>query len=216
MVALTAFPTAPPATNTKALVGGRSYVFDAPTVEWRLIEEVDRGGCIGEIATYVIHQEPGNWLICNGAAFDPLVYPALQTFLGDVHTPNLNNQFIRGVELVPVASIRHAMTTQGYNTHVPAGWSIAGFSGRLPTAGRHRHVIASSWSITGFSGNSDARYYSTDGGDGGTGWAGTTDEHDGDHRHTKSMDVAVSGWDSDHSRPSSISVAFYIRALVAF
>jgi len=213
MATLTAFPVTPPATNTKALVGGRSYVFDAPTVEWRIIKETDKGGRIGEIATYLIHQEPGNWLICDGAAFDPLTYPALQTFLGDVHTPNLNNNFIRGVQLS--GTIRRAMTTQEYMTHVPGDWSIADFAGQLPEAGRHRHVVAPSWNITGWSGNSDAQYFTTDAGDGGAS-VRFTDMTDGNHTHTKAENVAVSGWDSEHSRPSSISVAFYIRAKVAF
>ncbi len=212
MATLTSFPATAPIDKTRAFVGGRDYLFDAPTVEWRLVKVTDKGGRIGEIATYTIHQQPGNWLLCDGAGFDIVVYPALRAFLGKATTPNLNAQFIRGVQTS--GYIRRANTTQGYMTMAPVGASIANFSGTLLPEGRHRHVIAPSHSIVGWSGNSDAAYFTTDAGDGGAYHVRTSTT--GAHIHTKAQDSAVTGWDNEHSRPSSITVVFYIRARVAF
>lgn len=53
---------------------------------------------VGSVTAYVGASAPTNWLLCNGATFSNITYPALYSILGSTTLPDLRGEFIRGLD----------------------------------------------------------------------------------------------------------------------
>ena len=61
-----------------------------------LTTDSGQGLPLGAITAFYGTTPPNGYLICDGSEFSTTDYPALYTFLGDNHTPDLRGEFLRG------------------------------------------------------------------------------------------------------------------------
>jgi hypothetical protein len=201
------FPAAAPPPNTKVTIDDREFVWSN---RWDLTEssQLDKGGLVGEIAPFISGTAPTGWLPCEGRTFLAADYPALQRVLNGLVTPHMEGYFVRMIK--GGAAPRAVLSIEAGATVRDPHWSYPGRSVRTQGGGRHNHYCAPGQSVTGWYGSTDAKYFTQDPLDGGrvdinTGEGGT-------HGHTvSSEEIRPAGWDAEASRPTSISVIFYIR-----
>jgi hypothetical protein len=144
----------------------------------------DKGGHIGEILAWYNTTIPVTFLLCDGSAFDPLVYPDLAGFLGGASVPNMNNYVNMGVNNAGLGSrlpaalaapriplMAHFTTTIGK----PKGTSVN-------PMGDHRHVTFPAAQIVGWTGSSD-HAYQTDMSEANHDYGMTYSSYEGAHHH---------------------------------
>ena len=86
---------------------------------------------IGSITAYPNATVPPKHLLCDGSAFDPLIYPELAAILPNHHVPDLIGQFVRGAGPgLPINFTKRRWTTGGPRTQ---------FGGTTQTIGNHTH-----------------------------------------------------------------------------
>jgi hypothetical protein len=135
-------PTAPPGqvwiVLSSARSGGRQtlYGYNPTANQW---EELGGGGValnlgaknrvysmgvpVGTVITYAGRTLPDGYLLCNGAQYDPLIYPELFAVLGEDRVPNLLDQFVRGAQRIdsslPVKTVNKGryLSPQGAATY---------------------------------------------------------------------------------------------------
>lgn len=61
-----------------------------------LTTDSGQGLPLGAITAFYGTTPPNGYLLCDGSEFSSTDYPALYTFLGDNHTPDLRGEFLRG------------------------------------------------------------------------------------------------------------------------
>jgi len=142
------------------------------------------GGPVGTIAMWGTATLPNGWLECNGAEFDPLVFPELFDVLGERYVPDLRNQFVRGKG----DKTGGLLSRKGWTTGAPKNPFVAA------QAGDHQHSGgATSGGVVGI-GNPDPAGVKS----GNTGTSGM-------HTHT------ITGGDSE-TAPDHVVLLYMIKA----
>jgi microcystin-dependent protein len=118
---------------------------------------------IGSILAWPGTAPPTGWLVCDGAAVDPAVYPLLAQVVS--HTPDLRNNFIRG-GAAPNMAQRGAESVQLTEANLPAHRHAIDHDHAPVTSGEdspdHAHGFKG-YSSTGFDSTGGGRVVSGDG-----------------------------------------------------
>jgi hypothetical protein len=208
---------------SSAQASGRPALFsyDAGSARWQQLggggtaidyaqsrQVVHVGVPIGTVITYCSSTPPPGYLLCDGTAFDPLVFTELAALLPAHHTPDLRGQFIRGWGAPSGASHSAAMLSQHASTtgRPRTSFTAAGYTAR---AGGHNHEP-----------NDALRWHSLSNGSGGNvdlEWNGggpdvTAAEWTkpvADHEHQ--FYAAIQGGDAE-TAPDHVIMAYMIKA----
>ncbi len=144
----------------------------------------DFGGNIGEVLSWFKTAVPVNFLLCDGAAFDPLIYPDLALLLGINNVPLLNDYVSMGVNNAGLGSrLPHALAAP--RTPLLAHFAVTIGHVIDPTdavARDHNHASFAGAVVVGWTGTSD-HAYQTDGHEGNRDYGATQSSYAGAHRH---------------------------------
>jgi hypothetical protein len=191
-----------PANGTIAIALDTSHVFMKSAAAWVGLNAAAQNP-IGEIIMFPSMTSPANFLLCDGRAYDRVLYPALHIALGspaNAVLPDLRGQFIRGA-----AAGRNPLTTQAQSTARP----VNAFTGTTSTDGWHSHSFQRG---TGSNFSGDIKYpdgkFSPINAEGGGSAVNGGINANGNHTHT----LSINGGGDSETRPANVALAFHIRA----
>lgn len=120
--------------------------YDAGSTSWKVLggaggvplgltggdELIGIGLPVGSVIDYAGKTAPTGWLVCDGALYDKTKFPDLFGVLGQDHTPNLIDHFVKG------GSVAEPYTNHEYSTALPKHHL---FVGTTSTTGAHTHTV---------------------------------------------------------------------------
>jgi hypothetical protein len=203
---------------------GALYYWDKANNKWQMLggggtplkltggtELLSVGVPVGALMMWMTDTPPRGWLLCNGQAFDPLVYPELAKVFTSHSLPDLRGAFLRGAGMNGTGGAGAwggAGNTVGGRQEDSTARPKTDFTGTAAQAGNHTHTLQLRatnntqnlihWQKASASGEVSG-YWEADGGSMGTAGA---------HTHT----VTVDGGGDAETRPKAVFCHYIAKA----
>jgi hypothetical protein len=208
--------TAPPGQVWIVLQSGMNagdqtlYAYDAAAQKWKQLggsgkplalaqgkELINVGMPIASVIAYAGQHIPPGWLLCDGSAFDPLVYKDLNALLGRARVPDLRNQFIMGGSTTDPFTHHAQSTARPHNAFTGITNTDSGHTHNQNTAGHaYNHSHGHGNDPSGFGGSHSLSTNTS------------AIQTGGRHSHS----VTITGGGDAKTRPDHVVLAYIIKA----